>query len=394
VSKKQLVAWRNRIVGHGEERPDQLLANPRNWRIHPKAQQDALKGVLSEVGWVQSVIVNRASGHLVDGHARVALAISRNEPSVPVVYVELSEEEEALVLATLDPISAMAKTDAEAFDALIKHLEVEDAAIAAVIEGTRDYHAPIDKDARPNPRQLPIDLIFTLQMADCTCCLAVQAGLKYGIQSKSYRLCPYHDQLGERHKVVFIDNNYFDYEHAVHLDAVRALRPKYATVMDIVTPQQAEMHGVKRWYPFEQILDFAEELSQYAENVIVIPKYDCLDKIPDKFMLGYSVPTSHGGTPLPVEAFRGRRVHLLGGSWADQLAYWAHLQDEVVSMDNNHVMLIASKYGCFVLPNGEVASLKEYNLGYLANPRYAAFALSFGAMAAKINEIMQRSDIP
>jgi hypothetical protein len=141
-------------------------------------------------------------------------------------------------------------------------------------------------------------------------------------------------------------------------------------------------------------LDFAEELSQYAENVIVIPKYDCLDKIPDKFMLGYSVPTSHGGTPLPVEAFRGRRVHLLGGSWADQLAYWAHLQDEVVSMDNNHVMLIASKYGCFVLPNGEVASLKEYNLGYLANPRYAALALSFGAMAAKINEIMQRSDIP
>jgi hypothetical protein len=29
--------WRNRIIGHGEEAPDQLLANPRNWRIHPKA---------------------------------------------------------------------------------------------------------------------------------------------------------------------------------------------------------------------------------------------------------------------------------------------------------------------------------------------------------------------
>jgi len=28
--------WRNRITGSGEEAPDQLLANPANWRIHPK----------------------------------------------------------------------------------------------------------------------------------------------------------------------------------------------------------------------------------------------------------------------------------------------------------------------------------------------------------------------
>ncbi len=46
-------AWRNRIVGAGEEAPDQLLANPGNWRVHPKAQQDALAGALDEVGWVQ-----------------------------------------------------------------------------------------------------------------------------------------------------------------------------------------------------------------------------------------------------------------------------------------------------------------------------------------------------
>ena len=38
--------WRNRIIGSGEEAPDQLLANPANWRIHPKAQQDALAGAL------------------------------------------------------------------------------------------------------------------------------------------------------------------------------------------------------------------------------------------------------------------------------------------------------------------------------------------------------------
>src|SRR6266705_1108793 len=108
----QLPKWRNRIVGHGEEDPEQLLANPRNWRIHPKAQQDALAGVLAQVGWVQDVIVNQRSGFVVDGHARVAIAISAGE-RVPVVYVDLSDEEEALILATIDPLSAMAVTDSD-----------------------------------------------------------------------------------------------------------------------------------------------------------------------------------------------------------------------------------------------------------------------------------------
>lgn len=91
-----------RIVGHGTEAPDQLLANPRNWRIHPKAQQDALSGVLGEVGWVQSIIVNQRTGFVVDGHARVEIAINRGESSVPVVYVDLDENEEGIVLAELD----------------------------------------------------------------------------------------------------------------------------------------------------------------------------------------------------------------------------------------------------------------------------------------------------
>jgi hypothetical protein len=42
--------WRNRVVGSREEDPTQLLANPANWRLHPKEQQEALAGALSEVG--------------------------------------------------------------------------------------------------------------------------------------------------------------------------------------------------------------------------------------------------------------------------------------------------------------------------------------------------------
>jgi len=44
VAAAPTAARRNRITGTGEEAPDQLLANPANWRIHPKAQQDALAG--------------------------------------------------------------------------------------------------------------------------------------------------------------------------------------------------------------------------------------------------------------------------------------------------------------------------------------------------------------
>lgn len=133
MTPKKDGAWRNRIVGHGEEAPDQLLANPANWRIHPKAQQDTLAGVLSEVGWVQNVIVNRRTGFVVDGHLRVALAISKQEPTIPVVYVDLEPHEEALILATIDPLAAMAATDKAQLDALLRDVETGDAAVMQML---------------------------------------------------------------------------------------------------------------------------------------------------------------------------------------------------------------------------------------------------------------------
>ncbi len=125
--------WRSRIVGTGEEAPDQLLANPANWRLHPKAQQDALAGALDEVGWVAQVMVNRTTGHVVDGHARVALALTRGEPTVPVLYVDLDPDEEALVLATLDPIGAMAGRDDEKLRDLLAGITVDDAGLLALL---------------------------------------------------------------------------------------------------------------------------------------------------------------------------------------------------------------------------------------------------------------------
>jgi DNA modification methylase len=126
--------WANRIVDHGSEAPDKLLANPANWRRHGESQQRALTGVLGEVGLVQSVIVNRTTGHLVDGHLRVELAIAAHQPQIPVVYVELSAEEERIILASLDPIGAMADADRDKLAELLASVRSEDEAVRALLE--------------------------------------------------------------------------------------------------------------------------------------------------------------------------------------------------------------------------------------------------------------------
>ena len=125
--------WKNRIVGEDMVDPGQLLANPMNWRVHPKAQQKALTGILKEVGWVQRVIVNVNTGHVVDGHARVSLALKQNATQVPVLYVDLSEAEERLVLATLDPISAMATSDKDLLTSLLADIKTNDEALGELL---------------------------------------------------------------------------------------------------------------------------------------------------------------------------------------------------------------------------------------------------------------------
>ncbi len=127
-------AWRSRIVERGEASPAALIANPKNWRGHPPAQQAALAGLLDQVGWVQDVVVNRRTGHLVDGHLRVELARARGETAVPVVYVDLDETEEALVLASLDPLAAMATADPAKLEALLREASVSDAALRAMLD--------------------------------------------------------------------------------------------------------------------------------------------------------------------------------------------------------------------------------------------------------------------
>ena len=122
-----------RIVGEGVEAPDQLLANPKNWRTHSRDQKQAILDVLKQVGWVQRVIVNRRTGNMVDGHARVEIALQESLPEVPVVYIDVSPEEEDLLLAALDPLSGMAGLDKERLEELLAGLDPDGTALKALL---------------------------------------------------------------------------------------------------------------------------------------------------------------------------------------------------------------------------------------------------------------------
>lgn len=126
--------WENRIVGRGDEAPADLIANPRNYRRHPENQRQALREMLDNVGWVQQVVVNKRTGHLVDGHLRVELAAEDQADTVPVLYVDLSEEEEGLVLAALDPLSALAVHDSDQLQALLDTINFDGDALTTMFE--------------------------------------------------------------------------------------------------------------------------------------------------------------------------------------------------------------------------------------------------------------------
>lgn len=125
--------WRNRIVGHDTVDPSTLTAHPLNWRTHDDAQSSALSTVLGSVGVVQSVIVNRRTNRIIDGHLRVSMAMREKSSSIPVVYVDIDESEEAIILATLDPIGAMAGRSNDMLTSLIQQVTTDDASVQKLI---------------------------------------------------------------------------------------------------------------------------------------------------------------------------------------------------------------------------------------------------------------------
>ena len=115
---------RDRTVEKRKVRAGDLLPDPLNWRLHPESQVSALRTMLERVGWVDTILVRETDQGLmiVDGHMRADIA---EDAMVPVVVVDLSEQEAREVLATYDPIGQLADVDSAALQALIDQLPDE-----------------------------------------------------------------------------------------------------------------------------------------------------------------------------------------------------------------------------------------------------------------------------
>ena len=124
---------RDRIKELRRVKASELIRNPKNWRTHPLAQREALEGVLAQIGYADALIARENSKgdlELIDGHLR---AETTPDTEVPVLVLDLTEREADLMLATLDPLGAMAGRDEFRLKELLEIIEGENAGVAELL---------------------------------------------------------------------------------------------------------------------------------------------------------------------------------------------------------------------------------------------------------------------
>lgn len=167
--------------------------------------------------------------------------------------------------------------------------------------------------------------------------IAHAAGWLYGarLPARGLALLPLH----------MADQDWRRPDRARYMASLAKHRPALATVLDWEHPEQ-----------LSEVLSWAEEAAQYAtEAVLLIPKVPggiplLPRRIGDKDVwLAYSVPTSYGGSPVPLWELRGWTVHLLGGSPQAQRDCWRYLRQiaDVRSADCNVAKKLATQRCCY-----------------------------------------------
>jgi hypothetical protein len=140
--------WRNRIVGLEYHKPGEIADHPLQWRVHSTAQEAALRAVLSEVGIAGALLAYRNNGDLVaiDGHLRKSLDA---DAEWPVLLLDVTEDEANKLLATTDPLAAMAGADAAMLGDLLAVIETENDALQALLDGLAEEHGIEAPDFQP-----------------------------------------------------------------------------------------------------------------------------------------------------------------------------------------------------------------------------------------------------
>jgi DNA modification methylase len=158
---------RDRVTELVRLRAGDLVPNPSNWRRHPDHQRAALRGLLREIGYADALLARREGEDLVliDGHLRQGLD---PDQIVPVLVLDVNEAEARTLLATLDPLAALAVPDPDALARLLESVKSSSGAVNDLLEGlARDAGLALarlrtDPDEAPplpeEPRTRPGDL--------------------------------------------------------------------------------------------------------------------------------------------------------------------------------------------------------------------------------------------
>jgi len=135
------VQIRDRIKELRRVRAGDLIPHTKNWRTHPDAQRDVLRGVLADIGYADALLVREFPDgglQIIDGHLR---AETTPDAQVPVLVLDISEEEAEKILLTHDPLAAMASADQEKIHELVQASEFEN-------EHVTEMLAQLERDAQ------------------------------------------------------------------------------------------------------------------------------------------------------------------------------------------------------------------------------------------------------
>src|SRR5437773_11537641 len=104
---------KNRIKEHRKVRVGDLVPHELNPRVHNDAQRDALTALYDEIGFARSVLAYELPDgrlKLIDGHLRRDLD---PDMQVDVEILDVSDAEARTLLLSIDPLAALAQTNAE-----------------------------------------------------------------------------------------------------------------------------------------------------------------------------------------------------------------------------------------------------------------------------------------
>lgn len=146
-----MTTWKNKVVGHTLEAPDQLLAHYANARTHEAEQRDAMRASLDELGIIASVIVNDRTGNMIDGHMRTEEFLTAGIKEVPVEHVDLTPEEELKAIAFFDAVGKLAGVSRERIEYLIENIELDSEPLEKLL-------TDLAKEAGAENKPLPDDI--------------------------------------------------------------------------------------------------------------------------------------------------------------------------------------------------------------------------------------------